>query len=199
MGATPPQILNAVGSGLFTAAAIPSPASPFLVAAGALVELGGIISGMFGGCGQTCVMATNIVNQAEPILRQNLDAYMASPRTTADQAQALANFDKVWSAVVNACSSPQLSSAGQRCVTDRQAGACIWKNDGQGGPAGSGDVCWNWFVGYRDPIASDTPTDAGTIAGAVSGAVASLTNPATWLSDPLALAALALIVVGVAS
>jgi hypothetical protein len=29
--------------------------------------------------------------------------------------------------------------------------------------------------------------------------VASLTNPATWLSDPLALAALALIVVGVAS
>ena len=157
------------------------------------------IIGLFSGCGQTCVIATQIVNKVEPLMNQNLQAYLQSARTVADQQKALANFDQLWQYVVDNCSNAQLSAAGQRCISDRQAGACVWKNDGQGGPAGSGDVCWNWFVGYRDPIANDTPTDAGTVSGAVSGAVASLSNPSTWLSNPVALAAAGLILVGVAS
>lgn len=90
--------------------------------------------------------ATSIVNEIEPQLVTNRDGYLSGPRTRSSQAQALANFDAAWQAVIQACSNPQLGSAGERCISDRDRNACVWKEGGQ---------CWNWFIGYRDPIAND--------------------------------------------
>lgn len=98
------------------------------------------------GCGDTCIIASNDANKIEPLLKANLDGYMAGPRTVASQQQALANFDQIWAALVQACSNPALGDAGKRCISDRQAGACHY---------GAPPNCWNWFVGYRNPIADD--------------------------------------------
>jgi hypothetical protein len=58
------------------------------------------------------------------------------------------NFDNVWAGVVQACQGTgQYGSVGIACVADRQQGARHYQpQPGQ---------CWNWFVGYRDPIAND--------------------------------------------
>lgn len=95
---------------------------------------------------------TQIVNGLEPLLRQNVDAYMAGPRTCADQAAALAAFDTAWLWLQSpaACGRPGYGSAGNRCITDRDRG-------GQ----------WPWPAYYRDPIAND-PEAAGC-AAAIAG------------------------------
>ncbi len=118
--------------------------------------------------------ATRIVNEIEPKLKENLAAYFSGPRTRASQLQALANFDAAWNAMVQACRNSQLGSAGERCITDRQQGACTWKAsctqrvdgicvDYALDPNGE---CWNWFVGYRDPIARDPAPSRGGASAA---------------------------------
>lgn len=96
---------------------------------------------------------TQIVNQAEPYLKQNVAAFLSLPSPTqSEQAQALQNFDDIWAQVVKACGSGQYEDAGQRCIGDRSAG-------GQ----------WDWFAYYRDPIATANnvvPNPAASIAGA---------------------------------
>jgi hypothetical protein len=134
-------------------------------ALGGLIAVGSLLVGVFKGCGQTCVQATAIVNQVEPILSQNLQHYLSSPvRTKSMQQAALNNFDTAWAAVVANCNNPALQAAGQRCITDRQQGSCKYHVSPGGwqgttftpyGSNGSGSTCWNWFVGYRDPIAND--------------------------------------------
>lgn len=114
------------------------------------------------GCGQTCVVTSQWANQAEPLLEQNVLAYFATPapRTRSQQNAALNNFDVVWAALEQRCSQPGLGPAGQNCIADRRAGACKWRQradspllsvPGQPQPG----ECWNWFLGYRDPIAHD--------------------------------------------
>lgn len=143
-------------AGLATSALALIPAAgPFAPFAAIGVGLFSLFSNAFRGCGEKCIIATKVVNQAEPYLQKNVEAYMAGGHTRSEQQTALKIFDAVWADVQQGCSNPQLGDAGVRCVTDRQAGACKWKTDGKGGPAGSGDVCWNWFIGYRDPIAND--------------------------------------------
>lgn len=83
------------------------------------------------------IATTNIVNEAEPYLIQNLQAFEASPKTKANKDQALANFDSVWNAVVQQCGDPALGDPGRWCVDDRKPGG---KHD--------------WFALYRDPIAN---------------------------------------------
>ena len=95
--------------------------------------------------------ATDIVDQIEIQLKDNLSGYLSGPRTQQSQLQALANFDAGWAAVVENCSNPQLGSAGERCISERQQGGTApWCSL----PGGKG--C-DWFVRYRDPIANDTP------------------------------------------
>jgi hypothetical protein len=152
----------------------------------------GIEALLNSGCGNTCVVTSNWANQAEALLKQNLAAYQALPTPRAESAQAayLQNFDKIWAYLVQECSQPQVGTAGQRCISDRQAGACHY-HDATG-------QCWNWFTGYRDPIANDpnvVPDSAasqvsGAVAGAVTGAAGSL-GMSPWL-----LAGVALLVVG---
>lgn len=84
------------------------------------------------------VATTEIVNKVEPLLQQNLEGYMAGPRTASSQAQALENFKAGWQYVVDNCDVPVMGNPGQECVKDRQRG---------------GE--WDWFSYYFDPIAND--------------------------------------------
>lgn len=151
-------IMASVGGTVMSVAPYTGPAAPFVLAAGAVTELLAAV-GIGGGCGQTCITASQYANQVEPILQQNLKNYqaLAAPRGKSVQQAALSVFDQAWTGLVQACSNPALGSAGKRCISDRQAGACTWK-DAHGN-------CWNWFSGYRDPIANDTQTynDASSV------------------------------------
>lgn len=81
---------------------------------------------------------TKIVDQAEQLMKQNLAAWNASSKTRAEQQQAAANFEDLWSQVVKACNQPGYGDPGQRCIHDRERG-------GQ----------WPWPEYYLDPIVND--------------------------------------------
>lgn len=181
--ATTLSIMSALGSQL-TILGLALPVVGTAIAA--IVAVGIAVANMFKGCGQTCVAASNIANQADALMTQNVNAYTSSSvRYVSMQQAALNTFDTTWAALQQACGNPQLASAGQRCITDRQRGACTWKASQGGwnadgtfthwGAAGSGDVCWNWFVGMRDPIANDpfvqpdpTSSTASTVVDGIS-------------------------------
>ena len=168
--------------------AIPGPGWVGAAILGA-IQIGNLLVGVFKGCGQTCVEATTIVNQVEPILQQNLAQYLALPaRTQSLQAAALNNFTTAWNAVVANCSNASLGTAGQNCISQRQQGACAYKTSPGGwqqsggtwtyvnpGANGSGDTCWNWFIGYHDPIAND-PAVVPDTAIATTATTASATD-----------------------
>jgi hypothetical protein len=204
------QIVGAVGSTaspVVTAAAAPAVATALGISASVAVPLvgvafAGVLMGieaiLHSGCGQACVVTSDWANQAEPLLRQNIDTYFRLPmRTQSDQQSALRMFDAVWSGLVQRCSQPGLSTAGRNCIADRQAGACKWHATADspwpGGPK-QGE-CWNWFNAYRDPIANDT--------GVVSDTQAALSSVGSVIGDSsnlLPLAAIAgLVLLGVMS
>jgi hypothetical protein len=112
------------------------------------------------GCGQTCIETSSWANQAAAALQKNLDAYFAlpAPRTQAQQAVAIANFNTIWQQLVAACGQAGTGNAGVRCISDRQQGACTWKQ--KYAPVYPGEpaigACWNWFNGYLGPIQQDT-------------------------------------------
>lgn len=114
------------------------------------------------------VQTTEIVNELEPMLQKNVAAYLAGPHTHSSQAQALANFDAVWNVLTENCRQEQYGDPGKHCIEDRQAGACLWQEAGK---------CWNWFVGYRDPIANDPNVKADpTISQEVGSTLSQLTG-----------------------
>src|SRR5271166_1888844 len=158
-GAAIPLLVNA---GWVAASAVPFIGAGIAVAA-ALAQY--LIKN--SGCGQTCIQTSQWANQAAAALQQVLDGYFTGPRTASNQALALQAFDQTWAQLVKLCSDPQWGDAGKRCISDRQRGACTWKQAYApvypGEPA-SGE-CWNWFNGYRDPIANDSGVqpDAVTI------------------------------------
>jgi len=162
---------SAIGAtgGLLTAAGVLQAVPVAGQIAGAALAITAVIAGLFKGCGQTCVLSSNEANQVGNYMTQNLNQYLAAPVSAQTQAEALANFDQLWQALVNYCSQPSLGSASQRCISDRAQGSCAykaapggWVKDSSGnwtykpwGPNGSGTSCWNYFVGMRDPIAND--------------------------------------------
>lgn len=126
------------------------------------------------GCGQTCVVTSQWANQAADALQQNLDAYRATvPHTSATQGVALANFDAIWAALQQQCGQPGTGDAGKRCISDRQRGACTWKDAGQ---------CWDWFKGYRDPIANDSVVPDPSITSQVSGSIDAIFGGASGMN-----------------
>ena len=129
------------------------------------------------GCGQTCIETSSWANQAAAALQQVLDAYFAlpAPRTEAQQAVAIANFNTIWGQLQQACGQPGTGNAGIRCITDRQAGACTWKQKYAPTYPGQPNIgeCWNWFNGYLAPIQAD-PVVPDTVASTVSDASSSL-------------------------
>jgi hypothetical protein len=172
LGAASP-ILPAAGGvaaatgGIVAAAAGPGflLAGPIGAAVGGLLTLLGVL-GVGGGCGQSCIAASNDANAIEAALKANLQAFLSGQ---IDQATALANFNQLWPQLQQACAQIG-GSAGQNCISDRQEGACHyqtspggWQQDSSGawkyvspGANGSGTTCWNWDLAYRSPIA-DSP------------------------------------------
>lgn len=178
---TTTSILTALGSTM-TVLGLALPVVGTAIAA--LIGIGIAIANAFKGCGQTCTEATSIANQADSLLVQNVTAYTSSSiRYVSMQQAALNTFDTTWAALQQACGASALGTAGQRCITDRQRGACTWKASLGGwnadgtftpwGAAGSGSTCWNWFVGMRDPIANDPnvqpdPTSSSLLTGSAA-------------------------------
>lgn len=80
-------------------------------------------------------MTSQWADEAERLLVQNRDQFLASGSNEADRAAALENFDAIFGELVSMCSDPAMGAPGQRCVSERQRG-------GQ----------WDWFALYRDPI-----------------------------------------------
>jgi len=132
------------------------------------------------GCGITCIETSQWANQAAAKLDQAIHAYfsLAVPRPKSAQTLYLAIFASIWQTLTQQCSQPGTGDAGKRCISDRQAGACTWHQTADKvppwgtPPAGS---CWNWFNGYRDPVANDPNVydDSAIAASAVSGDVRS--------------------------
>jgi hypothetical protein len=198
---------QATAAALTTAAAVtPPPANVILIGAAAVLELLNKL-GIGSGCGQPCIQATNIVNQAEPYLQQNILAYFAqpAPRTPASQAAALQQFDSIWQGVQASCTAIP-GQPGQDCISDRQSGSCKWKQTTTSpllaipGEPQPGD-CWNWFSGYRDPIANDTDvaapiTTSESTATSTSGTVgttAGISNSTLFLFAGVGLLAFAVL------
>jgi len=78
--------------------------------------------GLFKKRGAQKVAATEVVNEAEPILQQNLAAWQNSEKYQSQQEFAIANFYDVWVNVERFCGNPKLGSAGERCISERQEG-----------------------------------------------------------------------------
>lgn len=163
-------------------------AGPAIAAA---LQITAVIASFFKGCGSTCTLTSNEVNQVEPYMQQNLAQYLAAPVSAATQQEALNNFNQLWQGVVNYCSQPSMASAGKACITDRQSGSCAYKTSPGGwqqtngvwtyvnpGANGSGSTCWNWFVGYHDPIANDP-----RVAAASSPATSSTSSVTSALAN----------------
>lgn len=166
-----------------------SVAGPIGAAVGGAIALGLAIYNLVQGCGPTCTEASDIANQVAALLQQNLDNYMSQPvHTVSMQQAAIATFISAWSQLQQMCGNPQLGTAGQNCISQRAASGCQWKTSPSGwsqnsqgqwtytgaGAAGSGDTCWNWFVGYLYPIQND-PTvvpDSALTASSASGTTA---------------------------
>jgi hypothetical protein len=136
------------------------------------------------GCGQTCIETSSWANQAAAALQKVMDAYFAlpAPRTQSQQALAIANFNTIWAQLQQACGQPGTGNAGVKCISDRQAGACTWKQAYAPVYPGEPNIgeCWNWFNGYlgpiqADPVVPDTVTsDVSSLATSVSGDIASI-------------------------
>lgn len=178
-----PTLNTAIASGasIGTAAALGSSlAIPIIGAAVAGVTLAiGLWINRLGP--KQKIATTKIVNEAEPYLKQNLDAWNSSKKTVSDQKQALVNFDNIWLQVEQTCSQSQYGEPGYRCIQDRMPqGMTVTIN----GNSYTGNGKWNWFSYYRDPIANDPnvmpdPTVTETLAGGLKSAFDSFGNPVT--------------------
>lgn len=169
------QAAGAAVSGALAAGLIPASAVPIIGPAIAAAALIATLLIKNSGCGQTCIQTSAWANQAAAALQQNSDAYFALPvpRHRANQQLALQTFDQIWAKLVELCGDSQWGDAGKRCISDRQAGACVWHQNRSGGHPGEPQMgaCWNWFNGYRDPIANDpNVTDAMPVDPAMQAA-----------------------------
>ena len=81
------------------------------------------------------VATTAIVNDIEPILAQNRDAFLNGDRSAEHKEFALKVFEQNWNTVLANCNDSSMGKPGQACIKDRQRG-------GQ----------WDWFKLYYDPI-----------------------------------------------
>ena len=181
---------------------------PIGAAIAAVAAIGVALVGVFKGCGATCVDASNYANQVEPILLQNLQAYLSSPvRTVSMQQAAVNNYNTAIASLEQACGQAQLGQAGQNCIDERvNASSCQWKAQAGGwttntdgtctytpwGASGSGSSCWNWVIGYLDPIQNDpcvqpdsAITSTSKSSGATAGNTSTLTNLTSGVSSAL--------------
>jgi hypothetical protein len=142
------------------------------------------------------IAASNDANQIEQILKQNLANWLSlqpSQKTQSVQAAALNVFDSAWNKYIQLIQSIQnWQNRAPNSISDRQYGSCAYHTAQPAGwhgdvytpnlPNQSTGACWNWFIGYRDPIANDPQvipdyTDSGNASdssGSVSSTLSSI-------------------------
>jgi hypothetical protein len=168
--------LAGTAAGILALSPATGPLAPFVAGAAAIIGLLAAF-GVGSGCGQSCVLSTQYANQAEAALAQNIQAYFSipAPRTPAQQQAAESLFTQVWNDLEQQCSNPSLGAPGQRCISDRQSGACTWKQTTTSpllsipGEPQPGE-CWNWWSGYHDPIVNDPDVAAASVSSDVTTA-----------------------------
>src|ERR1039458_4942471 len=156
------------------------------------------------GCGQTCIETSSWANQAAAALQKVMDAYFAlpAPRTQSQQALAVATFNTIGAQLQQACGQPGTGNAGVKCISDRQAGACTWKQAYAPVYPGEPNIgeCWNWFNGYLGPIQADAvvpdtvTSDLSSAASSVSGSIESLFGGSGTSLVPILLIGAALLI-----
>lgn len=196
-----PAVTTAISAGGSVAAAGLFSSAGFAMSSLAVPLIGAAIAGVTLAIGlwlnrlgpKQKVATTKIVNEAEPLLKQNLDAWNASSKTPEEQAQAIANFQNIWSAVVQACSVDQYGSPGHACIEDRMP-------QGQqiqaGGNTYTGNGKWNWFGYYLDPIQNDPNVRSASIGSSASSLLSSFTSGSGLSGGALLAIAVGLVLVG---
>ena len=83
------------------------------------------------------ITVAQYVDDIEPLLRANRDAYLGGPHTVQRRDAAIVYFDQEWAWLNSsqACGNRLLGSAGRRCIAER-----------------SRTGTWPWETYYRDPI-----------------------------------------------
>ena len=176
----------ATGAGLAVAGA--TAAIPFVgpIVAGVTLLVSALHIGQ--GCGATCTESTQVVNQAAPLLQQNLTAAQQTVAQngclTEDELQTLTNnFNTIWGQVKQQCGQIP-APGGTQCIGDRQ-------------PGGK----YDWTSYYLTPI-QQMPVCPATTSGAVpvttatSTTAANPTGSSMSLLLPLGLIALAFLMGG---
>ena len=177
--ATGAGVAAAASAGLLTTLGITAAAVPIIgpIVAGVTLLVSAL--GLGNGCGGTCTQATQVVNQIEPLMQQNVTAAQQQAQsnggclTQAEADQLEANFQSLWSKVLSGCGAIP-APGGTQCISDRQ-------------PGGK----YDWTSYYLTPI-QQIPVCANTAgltaSSTVSNAVASLPS---W-AVPVGLGLLAL-------
>ena len=134
----------------------------------AIVGVTALISSLFGQGNKRATAATQRIESALTLFKQNTNAFLAGPHTAINQAAALKNFDDIWSWVTSpaGCADQSLERAGEDCL----------KDFGRGGK-------FDIFPWHRDQIANtpliDAPGTASGVVGSVESVFSSLTGGAT--------------------
>jgi hypothetical protein len=101
--------------------------------------------------------ASQIADEVEALMQQNLQAFLASDRTEADKQAALQNFDDLWNEFVR---QVRLYGApGEQGILDRQREPVV----------GDRLPGVDWFALYRDPIANAMVSSATTTSSIIPG------------------------------
>lgn len=174
---------GAAGSATLVAILGPAAAAgPIGIAIGgaviAIQALSGKISHLINGCGDACVQATAIVNEAETYVEQISAAYWQAPtRTKSFQTWTLQQLDAIFAQVVTLCGKIP-GDPGRKCVQERltrgfQAPWCTAAN------LPIGPQCGGWYDVTYDPIMHDPavqpdPTATDVLTNGVNQVVAAL-------------------------
>ena len=204
---------SVTAAGLAAAGIISAAAIPFIgpAIAGVTLAIEAILN---SGCGETCIETSQWANEAEAQLQANIAAYFAQPAPRAQSLQTLAlgNYTSIWNTLVSQCSQAGTGTAGQNCISDREPGACHYRQTATVPPYPNSPAygaCWNWYSAYYVPVAMDaavpdasaipvnsTGTNStGTTTTATTGATETTTSSTPSL---LLIAAAGLLLLGVA-
>lgn len=145
--------------GTIWAGLAPAAAVPFIGAGIIAVGLAlNLLLNRKGGKQKTA--ATQIADQAEQLLKENVAAYLSGPRTQQSKEAAVGNFLLTWEQLISPemCGNPELGAAGRRCISERErGGSAPWC------PTQTG--C-DWFALYLDPILNDPIAEPSPSAAA---------------------------------
>ena len=142
-GAIAISIGGAAGQGFLVGGPIGAAIGAVQAAVGALLHRAGPAQN---------VATTNIVNQVEPLMRQNLAAWQSSSKSCAEYQACVQTFQQLWNAVCQNCAQPQLGDPGHSCLDDRlPAGVTFGFNTFN--IVGNGK--YDWFSYYLLPILND--------------------------------------------